>query len=152
MRVQIKRIRQKSDECTTIECVEITSDIESIRAYILSQGTVLSGMVGTRVHQFNLAEVIYFEAVDEKVFAYTQHMAYELKNRLYELEQAYKSKHFVRCAKSFVLNLMMLESISPAMNGRFIAHMKNKEEVIISRQYVPTLKQAVMGVSQEVSK
>jgi hypothetical protein len=30
--------------------------------------------------------------------------------------------------------------------------MKNKEEVIISRQYVPTLKQAVMGVSQEVSK
>jgi len=31
------------------------------------------------------------------------------------------------------------------MNGRFTAHMKNKEKVIISRQYVPALKQAVMG-------
>jgi hypothetical protein len=38
MRVQIKRIRQKSEECTTIECVEITPNIESIRAYILSKG------------------------------------------------------------------------------------------------------------------
>jgi DNA-binding LytR/AlgR family response regulator len=31
------------------------------------------------------------------------------------------------------------------MNGRFAAHMKNGETVIISRQYVPDLKRAVMG-------
>ena len=145
MRVQIKRIREKADECTTIECVEITPDIESIRTYALSKGTVLAGMVGDRIYQFNLSEVIYFEAVDEKVFAITHHMTYELRSRFYELEQAYENYHFIRCAKAFVINLMMLESISPAMNGRFTAHMKNKEKVIISRQYVPALKQAVMG-------
>ena len=145
MRVQIKRIREKADECTTIECVEITPDIESIRTYALSKGTVLSGMVGDRFYQFNLSEVIYFEAVGEKVFANSHQMTYELRYRLYELEQAYENNHFIRCAKAFVINLMMLESISPAMNGRFTAHMKNKEKVIISRQYVPALKQAVLG-------
>ena len=145
MRVQIKHIREKADECTTIECVEITPDIESIRTYALSKGTVLSGMVGDRIYQFNLSEVIYFEAVDENVFANTHHMTYELRTRLYELEQAYENNHFIRCSKAFVINLMMLESISPAMNGRFTAHMKNKEKVIISRQYVPALKQAVIG-------
>ncbi|NLW12233.1 MAG: LytTR family transcriptional regulator [Clostridiaceae bacterium] len=152
MRVQIKRIRELSDECTTIECVEITPDIESIRTYALSKGTTLTGMVGERIYNFNLSEVIYFEAVDEKVFANTHHMTFELKYRLYELERSYENKHFIRCAKAFVINLMMLESISPAMNGRFIAHMKNKENVIISRQYVPALKQAVMGAAKGASK
>jgi DNA-binding LytR/AlgR family response regulator len=40
---------------------------------------------------------------------------------------------------------MKLESISPALNGRFTAHMKNGEEIIISRQYVPEIKCAVLG-------
>jgi len=40
---------------------------------------------------------------------------------------------------------MKLESISPALNGRFTAHMKNNETIIISRQYVPDMKRAVLG-------
>ncbi|MCI7234323.1 MAG: LytTR family transcriptional regulator DNA-binding domain-containing protein [Oscillospiraceae bacterium] len=39
---------------------------------------------------------------------------------------------------------MKIESVSPALNGRFTAHMKNGERVIISRQYVPALKKAVL--------
>ena len=40
---------------------------------------------------------------------------------------------------------MKLESISPALNGRFTAHMKNGEKIIISRQYVPEIKRTVLG-------
>ena len=32
---------------------------------------------------------------------------------------------------------MQLDSISPALNGRFYAHMKNGEKLVISRQYAP---------------
>ena len=145
MRVRIKRISDQADECLIIECVEVTPDIESIRSYALTKGTTLTGNVGERICQFNLADVFYFEAVDERVFAYTKSMAFELKNRLYELENAYADKHFIRCSKSFVINLMKLESISPALNGRFMATMKNSEKIIVSRQYVPKMKQAVMG-------
>ncbi len=145
MKVRIKQISEKADECLIIECVEVTPDIESIRSYALTKGTILTGNVDERIYQFNLSEVFYFEAVDERVFAYTKSRSYELKIRLYELENAYADKHFVRCSKSFVLNLMKLEGISPALNGRFTAHMKNGEEIIISRQYVPEIKRAVMG-------
>lgn len=40
---------------------------------------------------------------------------------------------------------MQLEGISPALNGRFYAHMKNGEKLVISRQYAPALKEIVMG-------
>lgn len=145
MKVHIKQISNKADECLIIECVEITADIESIRSYALTKGTTLTGNIDERIYQFNLSDVYYFEAVDERVFAYTKNNSYELKIRLYELENAYSDKHFVRCSKSFIINLMKLESISPALNGRFTAHMKNGENVIISRQYVPEIKRVVLG-------
>lgn len=145
MKVHIRQINDKADECLIIECVEVTPDIESIRSYALTKGTSLTGSADNRIYQFNLSDVYYFEAVDERVFAYTKSNSYELKIRLYELENAYADKHFIRCSKSFVINLMKLESISPALNGRFMAHMKNSEKIIISRQYVPDMKRAVLG-------
>ena len=145
MRVNIKQIENSADEQVLIECVEVTKDIEDIRVYAMTKGTSLSGINNERVYQFKLENVFYFEAVDERVFAYTKEHTYEMRIRLYELENAYADRHFVRCSKSFIINLMKLESISPALNGRFTAHMKNGEKVIISRQYVPALKQAVQG-------
>lgn len=145
MKVCIKQISDKENECLIIECVEITPEIESIRSYALTSSTTLSGKFNERIYQFNLSDVFYFEAVDERVFAYTKSNWYELKIRLYELENAYSDKNFIRCSKSFIINLMKLESISPALNGRFMAHMKNKEKIIISRQYVSRLKRSVMG-------
>ena len=145
MRVHIKQIENKANECLIIECVEVTPDIQSIRSYALAKGLVLTGSADERLYQFNLSAVYSFEAVDERVFAYTKDRSFELKIRLYELEKAYEDKHFIRCSKSFIINLMKLESISPALNGRFTAHMKNGEDIIISRQYVPQIKRAVLG-------
>lgn len=145
MRVRIKQIGNKADECLIIECVDVTPDIESIRSFALTKGMTLTGSADERIYQFDLSNVFYFEAVDERVFAYTKARTFELKIRLYELENAYADRHFIRCSKSFIINLMKLESISPALNGRFTAHMKNAEEIIISRQYVPEIKRAVLG-------
>jgi DNA-binding LytR/AlgR family response regulator len=145
MRVRIKQITDKSNECLIIECVEVTPEVESIRSYALTKGTELTGTMNERIYQFNLSDVFYFEAVDERVFAYTKSRSYELKIRLYELENAYGDKHFIRCSKSFIINLMKIESISPALNGRFTAYMKNGEKIMISRQYVPEMKRAVLG-------
>lgn len=145
MKVLIRKIQECEKEQVTIECVEITPEIKEIYSYALAKGKALSGMEEGSLRRFGLEDVCYFEALDEKVFAYTKEKVYEVKARLYEVEQAYKKYHFVRCSKSVVLNLMLLDGISPALNGRFFAHMKNGERVIISRQYAAKLKQVVMG-------
>ena len=145
MRVSIRKIKDGKEQ-VIIECRRVTPDIEDICSYVRSKGTGLSGTAdGQNVERFDLQNVYYFEALDEKVFAYTTDKVYEIKARLYEVEQAYSACHFIRCSKSVVLNLMLLESISPALNGRFCAHMKNGEKLIISRQYSPAIKQRIMG-------
>ncbi len=146
MRVNIRRILNQEEEQVIIECTQITPDIRDIEAYVLAKGTELSGITQEQHRkQFHLKDVYYFEALDEKVFAYTKEQVYEIRMRLYEVEKAYSNYHFVRCSKSVVLNLMLLDSISPAMSGRFFAHMKNGEKLMISRQYANQVKRIVMG-------
>lgn len=94
---------------------------------------------------FSLEDVFYFEAVDEKTFACTKDRVFEVRNRLYEIEEMFGANYFVRCSKSVVMNLMQLESIAPALNGRFLAKMKNGEKLVISRQYAHRIKEIVMG-------
>ncbi len=145
MKAYVKKITDKAAEQVIIECVEVTKEVRDIYTYALTKGTELSGMSGDQLKRFRLEDVCYFEAVDEKSFAYTTENVYELKLRLYEIEQAYEPYHFVRCSKSVVLNLMQLDGISPALNGRFLANMKNGEKLMISRQYAQNLKKIVMG-------
>lgn len=146
MRVSVRKILKKEDEQVIIECVELTREVEDIRAYVLGKGMEISGTAdGQRTERFRLEDVYYFEALDEKLFAYTGEQVYEMKMRLYEAEKAFEKFHFVRCSKSVVINLLLLEGISPALNGRFFAHMKNGERLMISRQYAGKIKRIVMG-------
>ena len=141
MRVDIEKIRRKEEERILISCVEVTQDIDDIRNYALHKGTGLTGLTEqNHTERFLLENVYYFEAIDEKVFAYTGKKVYEIKSRLYEVEKTYSAHRFVRCSKSVVVNLMLIASISPALNGRFYAHMKNGQKLIISRQYAPFLR------------
>lgn len=145
MKVKIQSIQDISAERVIIECVSETKDILDIKNYVISKGTMLVGAIDGRMYQLNLNDIFYFEAVGEHVFAYTDKKVYEVKGRLYEIEEAYRDKHFQRCSKSVVLNLMKIECLSPALNGRFTAHLKNKEKIIMTRQYVSHLKAAVLG-------
>lgn len=149
MKVLIREIVNASEEQVIIECVRVTPEIEEIRAFALSRGKGLSGVSdGGQMERIALEDVFYFEAVDEKVFACTADKVYEIKRRLYDVEQAYERYDFVRCSKSVVLNLMKLGSISPALGGRYTAHMQNGEKLMISRKYAPQVIGRVMGEEQ----
>ena len=146
MKVSIRNINALSEEQVVIECVSITPEIEEIRAFAQAKGQGLSGIAdGGQMERIPLDSVYYFEAVDEKCFACTEKKVYEIRQRLYEIEKAYEDYYFVRCSKSVVFNLMKLESISPALAGRYTAHMKNGEKLIISRKFAPDVIGRVMN-------
>lgn len=95
------------------------------------------------IHLIEPAAVYYFEYVDQKVFAYCKENVYEIKKKLYELEEILPGQDFIRVSKSSILNLDKISSLAPAFGGRFEANLKNGEKIIISRQYVNTLKEAL---------
>ncbi|MBC1986375.1 LytTR family transcriptional regulator [Listeria sp. FSL L7-0478] len=85
--------------------------------------------------------ILYFEAVESKIFVYTEQDVYEIHWKLYELEEKFKDSSFFRCSKSMILNIEAIEKITPSFNGKFEANLFNREKVIISRQYAKVLKQ-----------
>lgn len=101
----------------------------------------LTGYVEDRIQKLMIQDIFYFEAVDNKVYAYTAKQVYEVHKKLYEIEDEYIDTDFLRISKAVVVNVSKITYIRPMLNGRFEAKLKNDEKVIISRQYVPALKE-----------
>lgn len=147
MNINVETIEKTKEEQVLIQCYDVTEDIAEIIRFVKSRDTTLEAYGESRIYHIFLQDIYYIEAVDNKVFAYLENDVYELKSKLYELESTYVGKSFFRCSKSVIINLMKIESIKPALNGRFMAKLKNGETTIISRQYVPQLKEKLKGGS-----
>ena len=87
------------------------------------------------------SDIYYFESVENRVFAYTESEVYEIKLKLYELEEKYSYSDYFRANKAVLVNLDKVVSVSPAFGGRFEATLKNDCKIIISRMYVPKFKE-----------
>ncbi|WP_408072552.1 LytTR family DNA-binding domain-containing protein [Butyrivibrio sp. JL13D10] len=85
-------------------------------------------------------EILYFDATDNHVFAYTKDNCFETRKKLFEIEELLSGSSFLRISKNAIVNLKHIDRLSPEFNGRFIASLKNGEDIIISRGYVPELK------------
>lgn len=86
-----------------------------------------------RVDLLPYKEVFFIEAIGREVFAYTETEGYQLKERLYEFE------HFTgycRVNKSTIVNLRMIKSILPFINGKLLLLLKDEQEIEVSRKYV----------------
>lgn len=145
MKINVEIIDKKKEEQLLIQCYEVTQQIDEIINFVKSRDTSLTAYCDSQIHFVYLKDIYYIEAVDNKVFAYLENKVYELKIKLYEFEELYGETNFFRCSKSVIVNLMKIEYIKPALNGRFMATLNNNEKVIISRQYVTELKEKLKG-------
>lgn len=145
MRVKIRTVSSKQDEQVVLECVSMTPEFEDIRNYCLTKGNYLIGFgENAEVKQINFDDIFYIEAVGKKVFAYTKDSFFEIRERLYEVEEKLNPHKFVRCSKAFLISLLKVDSIRPALNGRYCARMENGEDIIISRKYVQAVKKIIL--------
>ncbi len=87
------------------------------------------------------SEVLYFESVDDKVFAYTKDSVYETKAKLYQLEEELPASDFFRASKAVIVNLDKIDSLAPVFGGRFEAILENGYKVVVSRNYLNELKE-----------
>ncbi len=145
MEIKIFKIAKEQPEQFEIRCHEITEQIREIVTFVKSRQGQLNGVIEGKQYEIPIMDIYYIEAVDSKVFLYSSQKVYETKQKIYELETTLKEKYFLRVSKSLLLNLMKVNSIKPAVNGRFIAILQSGEEIMISRKYVPNLKAALKG-------
>lgn len=145
MELKLFKVAKEQAEQIEIRCHEITEEVREIVAFVKTRQGQLTGVQEGKQYEVPVSDILYIEAVDNKVFLYTKKQVYETKQKLYELEDLLREKYFLRVSKSLLLNLMKVQSIKPALNGRFMAVLQSGEEIIISRKYVPELKKALKG-------
>lgn len=145
MEIKLLKIAKEQPEQVEIRCHEITEEIREIVTFVKTRQGQLTGLMEGKQYEVPVRDVCYIEAVDNKVFLYTQKQVYETRQKLYEMEELLQEKYFLRVSRSLLLNLMKVKAIKPALNGRFLAILQSGEEIIISRKYVPELKKALKG-------
>ena len=145
MDVRIEQIEKDKEEEVLIRCHFVSEKVKEIAAFVKSREGHISASCDGLQYEISVADICYFESVDGKTFLYTAKQVYGTTYRIYELEERLREKHFLRISKSCLVNLMKIQSIQPAMGGRFTALLRTGEKLIISRNYVKALKMALKG-------
>jgi DNA-binding LytR/AlgR family response regulator len=141
MEIRVRKIGNDEKEYIEIGCHkrdERTNEL--IRVLKMHHGSI-EAYREEKQYQIPLMDIYYIEAVDEKTFIYLENDCYEAKKRLYEFEELLSDRSFSRISKSVIVNMMKIVTIKPALNGRFLCQLNNNEKVIISRKYVPDIKE-----------
>ena len=145
MKLEVRKIPENEPEMMEIRYHWITDEVREIVSFVKSRQGQISAMQDGKRFEVPVADLFYAESVDNRVFLYTAAESYETRLKLYELEDMLKEKTFLRISKSMIVNLMKITCVRPALNGRFSAILKNGEEILISRKYVPALKRVLKG-------
>ena len=145
MKLKTRKIPKSEPEMVEIRYHWITDEIQEIISFVKSRQGQLSATRDGKRFEVPVVDLFYAESVDDRLFLYTAADSYEIRMKLYELEDLLKNNSFFRVSKSMIVNLMKITSVRPALNGRFSAVLKNGEEIIISRKYVPSLKSVLKG-------
>jgi len=146
MRIIIEEPKEDREDEIIIRCRNLNDEMLQIIARLRLRESMVTGYLGESIMRVPAIDIFYFESVEGKVFLYTQNQVYESRQKLYEIENEFKGSDFLRISKSAIVNIKKIRQISPDFSGRFEALLKNGEKIIISRQYVPSLKRK-LGVS-----
>lgn len=141
MKITIEAPAPGQEDEIIIRCHQLDDGLMNLIHALKLGKSKLTAYSDSGITMLSAKEVFYFEAVDSKVFAYCEKQVYEIRKKLYELEDDLSGTDFLRISKSTIVDLSKIVNLSSAFNGRLEAKLKNGEKIIISRQYVPNLKQ-----------
>ena len=140
MKITIETPGEGEEDEIIVRCASLNDRLMKLIAALRTEESPLTGYMDDKIVKLATKDVFYFEAVDNKVFAYMGEGVYEVHKKLYEIEKEYKDTDFLRISKSAIVNVAKIAYIRPLINGRFEAKLKNEEKIIINRQYVIELK------------
>ena len=145
LRVRERIVEDQSLEGVTLEYVQLTKEFEEIRDYVLHKGAKITAYTEQReAVSIRVEDIFYFEAVGGLVFAYLESEVYEIRLRLYQIEERLNMHNMVRASKSVLMNLNYIDSVRPALNGRLYAKMQNGEDILISRNYAKLVSKRIL--------
>ncbi|MBQ3001156.1 MAG: LytTR family transcriptional regulator DNA-binding domain-containing protein [Bacilli bacterium] len=149
MKLKVEECKELSEVEIIIKCPEKNTHIDQLVAAINTHFTNLLGKRDGENIIINLENIYYFEAVENRVYAYEAESVYEVPYKIQELVDSLGSTSFLQSSRTMILNISKVSKIKSLVNGRIMAELDNGEKTIITRVYAQDLKKRI---KQEVKK
>ncbi|OIK16486.1 LytR family transcriptional regulator [Bacillus sp. MUM 116] len=81
------------------------------------------------------SKVVYLEAKDKKTYVFGKDHSGTHKYSLQEFEFLLPKDYFIRCHRSFIVNVNHIKAIYPDTHSTFVLSMDNGEQVPVSQSY-----------------
>ncbi|MCF7924105.1 MAG: LytTR family transcriptional regulator DNA-binding domain-containing protein [Candidatus Izimaplasma sp.] len=147
MKITIVEQSNNDDVEVIIKGSKNDKTVKSIYQTLLYYDTTIIGRKEHKKYTLSLKNILYFDTVDNKTFAYTEDNIFDIQHRLYQLEERLEKTPFLRVNKHTILNVKKIKTFNSTINGRMEAKLLNGERIKISRRYVPNLKDKLRGSS-----
>lgn len=89
------------------------------------------------------AQIVRIYSENKKVFARTSEECFEVKDRLYVLEEQMEKQKFVRISNSELVNMQQIEKFDMSYAGTIQVRMKNGDVTYVSRRFVRKIKEVL---------
>ena len=124
------------------EAVIRTSDIteEVLRAEALLRGCILNGYRENEVTRLPTGEILRIYAERQKVYAETADGVYQLRQRLYTLEEELDKGQFLRISNSEIVNSAAIRRLDISLTGTIGVELRGGIRTYASRRYVKKIK------------
>lgn len=143
MNLNIK-IDKKIDEPEVLIITDsVTDEVNRVVDFVNnldSTSSVISGMKDEKIELLDQEKIIRAYAQDGKVYAVTDSGSYQVRLRLYELEERLISNEFVRISNSEIVNLKKVKSLDLSFVGTICMELLNGEVCYVSRRNVSIIK------------
>lgn len=152
MKVNIDLDEEHSETSVTIHAKRWTKELEELINQIQHQKPRrLFGIDGEQTILLQPEEIDYVYAKNRKVFAVIQHKHFEIRMKLYEVEQLLSENHFKRFSKSVIGNIQQIQRFEVSFSGNLCVYFFSNNKEYISRTYVASIKESLtMGGTDNV--
>ena len=143
MKIRIEVIPEIEETEIVIQCKEVDEAISQIQKAISDTTTRKQSFIffkEEREYFFSLDEIVFFETADNQMHAHTGSDVFQVKYRLYELEEILPG-NFMRVSKSTILNTDRIISITKNLaSANTVSFTETHKQVFVSRYYYRALK------------
>lgn len=146
MKVRIELDDSLADTELVIRVSRIDERIQKIQDALEEAAPSILFYKGNSEYFVDLAEILFFETDGAKIFAHARNEAYEVKLKLYELEELLP-RYFCRISKSTIVNAKAIYSLEKSFSGTSsVQFSETHKKVHVSRHYYQLLKEKLSEV------
>lgn len=123
----------------TINAPELTKEIQNLLQYVSHINEMPNQIMASennKIYFIDLERVICFFSKDKYNYVRVKEGTYQIKQKLYELEDSLRGKDFIRISNSCLIHINQVECFDTSVLGTILVRLKDGTQETVSKRRV----------------